>query len=168
MVPALYAGSVPALQRMLANLLKIMDKAAAHAEARRFSPDAYLALRLAPDMLPFAKQIQIASDNAKGCVARLSGQEVPAWPDDEATFEQLRARVQRTLDYVSAAPAEAFQGAEGREVVLKFRHRDPIVFSGEDYLRFFALPNFYFHMTTAYALLRQAGVDLGKADFLGG
>ncbi len=163
----MHNSSVPVFQRMLGNLLKIMDKAEAHAAARKFSPDAYLALRLAPDMLPFAKQIQIASDNAKGCVARLSGQEPPAWADDETTFEQMKARVQRTLDYVSSVPAEAFDGAEAREVVLKFRNRDPIVFTGENYLRFFALPNFYFHVTTAYALLRHGGVELGKGDFLG-
>lgn len=164
----MFGSSVPVFQRMLGNLLKVMDKAEAHAAARKFSPDAYLALRLAPDMLPFAKQIQIASDNAKGCVARLSGQEIPAWPDDETTFEQLRARLQRTLDFVSSVPAAGFDGAEGREVVLKFRNREPVVFTGENYLRFFALPNFYFHVTTAYALLRHAGVELGKSDYLGG
>jgi hypothetical protein len=165
---SMHGSSVPVLQRMLGNLIRIMEKAEAHAAARRFSPDAYLALRLAPDMLPFSKQIQIASDNAKGCVARLSGQEPPAWPDDETTFEQLKARLQRTLDYVGSAPAAGFDGAEAREVVLKFRNRDPIVFTGENYLHHFALPNFYFHVTTAYALLRHAGVELGKGDFLGG
>lgn len=164
----MFGNTVPVFQRMLGNLLAIMDKAEAHAAARKFSPDAYLALRLAPDMLPFAKQIQIASDNAKGCVARLSGQEIPAWADDETTFEQLRARLQRTLEFVSSAPAAAFEGAEAREVVLKFRNREPVVFTGENYLRFFALPNFYFHVTTAYALLRHAGVELGKGDYLGG
>lgn len=164
----MFGCSVPVFQRMLTNLLEIMDKAEAHAAARRFNPDAYLALRLAPDMLPFTKQIQIASDNAKGCVARLAGQEIPAWADDETTFEQLRARLRRTLDYVASVPADAFAGAAGREVVLKFRNRDPIAFTGENYLRFFALPNFYFHVTTAYALLRHAGVELGKNDYLGG
>lgn len=164
----MFGNTVPVFQRMLGNLLKIMDKAEAHAAARKFSPDAYLVLRLAPDMLPFAKQIQIVSDNAKGCVARLSGQEIPAWADDETSFEQLRLRLQRTLDFVASAPAAAFEGAEGREVVLKFRNREPVVFTGENYLRFFALPNFYFHLTTAYALLRHAGVELGKGDYLGG
>lgn len=164
----MHSASVPLLQRMLGNLIKILDKAEAHAAARKFSPDAYLVLRLAPDMLPFSKQIQIVSDTAKGCVARLSGQEPPAWADDETTLEQLKARLQRTLDYVSSVPASAFEGADTREVVMKFRNRDPIVFTGENYLRFFALPNFYFHVTTAYALLRHAGVELGKGDYLGG
>jgi uncharacterized protein len=164
----MHSCSVPIFQRMLGNLLKVMDKAEAHAAARKFSPDAYLPLRLAPDMLPFSKQIQIASDNAKGCAARLAGQDIPAWADDETSFAQLRERLQRTLDYVAGVPASAFEGAEGREVVLKFRNRDPLVFTGEDYLRFFALPNFFFHVTTAYALLRHAGVDLGKGDYLGG
>jgi uncharacterized protein len=163
----MHSASVPVFQRMLGNLLKIMDKAQTHAEARKFSPDNFLALRLAPDMLPFGKQLQIVSDTAKGCVARLTGQEVPAWADDETTFEQLRARLQRTLDYVGSAPAAAFEGADTREVVMKFRNRDPVVFTGENYLRFFALPNFYFHVTTAYALLRAGGVDIGKSDFLG-
>jgi uncharacterized protein len=167
MALTMHNASVPVFQRMLGNLLKIMDKAQAHAEARKFSPDNYLALRLAPDMLPFAKQIQIVSDTAKGCVARLSGQEIPAWADDETTFEQLRARLQRTLDYVGSVPAAAFEGADGREVVMKFRNRDPVSFTGENYLRFFVLPNFYFHITTAYALLRAGGVELGKGDYLG-
>jgi uncharacterized protein len=167
MALTMHNASVPVFQRMLGNLLKIMDKAQAHAEARKFSPDNYLALRLAPDMLPFAKQIQIVSDTAKGCVARLSGQEIPAWADDETTFEQLRARLQRTLDYVGSVPAAAFEGADSREVVMKFRNRDPVSFTGENYLRFFVLPNFYFHITTAYALLRAGGVELGKGDYLG-
>lgn len=164
----MFNASVPVFQRMLGNLLNCLDKAEAHAQARGFSPDNYLALRLAPDMLPFTKQIQIASDAAKGCVARLAGQEVPKWDDTEATFAELRARVQRTLDFVSSAPAAAFDAAETRAIVIPMRNRDPLNFNGGDYLRHFALPNFYFHVTTTYALLRQAGVPLGKGDYLGG
>jgi hypothetical protein len=163
----MHAASVPVFQRMLGNLLNWLDKAEAHAQARKFSPDNYLALRLAPDMLPFLKQIQIASDNAKGCVARLAGQEVPKWDDTENTLADLRARIRRTLDYVASVPAAAFEGSETREIVIPLRNRDPLVFTGEDYLRHFALPNFYFHVTTAYALLRHAGVELGKGDYLG-
>jgi hypothetical protein len=163
----MHSASVPVFQRMLGNLLKWLDKAEAHAQARKFSPDNYLALRLAPDMLPFIKQIQIASDNAKGCVARLAGQEIPKWDDTETTLADARARIQRTLDYVASVPAAAFEGSETREIVIPLRNRDPLVFTGENYLRHFALPNFYFHVTTAYALLRHAGVDLGKSDYLG-
>jgi hypothetical protein len=164
----MFEASAPVFQRMLGNLLNCLAKAEAHAQARGFSPDNYLALRLAPDMLPFTKQIQIASDAAKGCVARLAGQEVPKWDDTEATFADLRARVQRTLDYVASVPAAAFEGAETREIVIPMRNRAPLLFTGENYLRHFALPNFYFHVTTTYALLRQAGVPLGKGDYLGG
>lgn len=168
MPPPMFAASVPVFQRMLGNLLNCLAKAEAHAQSRGFSPDNYLVLRLAPDMLPFTKQIQIASDAAKGCVARLAGQDVPKWDDTEATFAELRARVQRTLDFVSSVPATAFEAAESREIVIPMRNRDPLVFTGENYLRHFALPNFYFHVTTTYALLRQAGVPLGKGDYLGG
>lgn len=167
MADSMFAASVPVFQRMLGNLLKCLDKAEAHAQARGFSPDNYLVLRLAPDMLPFTKQIQIASDAAKGCAARLAGQEVPKWDDTEATFAELRARVQRTLDYLGSVPAAAFDAAAAREVVIPMRNRDPLVFTGDNYLRHFALPNFYFHVTTTYALLRQAGVPLGKGDYLG-
>lgn len=164
---SMYSASVPVFQRMLANTLVWLDKAEAHAAARKFSPDAYLALRLAPDMLPFTKQIQIASDNIKGCVARLAGQEVPKWDDSETTMADLRARIRRTIDFIGAVPASAFEGAETREIVIPLRNRDPLVFSGANYLNHFALPNVYFHLTMTYALLRQAGVEVGKGDFLG-
>ena len=164
---SMYSASVPVFQRMLANTLVWLDKAEAHAAARKFSPDAYLALRLAPDMLPFTKQIQIASDNIKGCVARLAGQEVPKWDDTEITMADLRARIRRTIDFIGAVPASAFEGAETREIVIPLRNRDPLVFSGANYLNHFALPNVYFHLTMTYALLRQAGVEVGKGDFLG-
>ena len=163
----MHSASAPVLQRMLGNLLKWLDKAEAHAAARKFSPDAYLALRLAPDMLPFSKQIQIASDNAKGCMARLAGMEVPKWDDTEVTMADFRERVRRTIEFVGSIPPEALAGSEGREIQIPIRNRDPLVFNGEAYLKHFALPNVYFHLTTAYALLRQAGVDLGKGDYLG-
>src|SRR5574337_444497 len=163
---SMYSASAPILERQLGNMLGWFDKAQAHAAARGFDAVNYLGLRLAPDMLPFSHQIRIASDTAKGCVSRLAGAEAPKWADDEATFDQLRARVQRTIDHVrSFAPAQ-FDGSQAREVLLPRRGREPLRFDGESYLKQFALPNFFFHVTIAYALLRQAGVELGKADYL--
>lgn len=167
MTLSIYSASVPVFERMLANMLAWLDKAKAHAEAKKFDTAVYLHARLAADMLPFPRQIQIACDNAKGCVARLAGVEVPKFEDNEATLDDLRARVQKTLDFVRSVPAEKFEGAEQREIELPMRGREPMRFKGEDYLRHFALPNFYFHATTTYALLRHYGVDVGKTDFLG-
>jgi hypothetical protein len=164
---SMHSASAPVFARMLGNMLRWLDAAEAHAQARQFDPANYLGLRLAPDMLPFTRQIQIASDTAKGCVARLAGAEVPRWDDDEATLDELRARIRRTIDYVKSVPAAQVEGSEGREIVLPMRHGDALHFVGEAYLKHYALPNFYFHATTAYALLRQAGVPLGKRDYLG-
>lgn len=163
----MHSASVPVFTRMLGNVGVWLDKAEAHAAARRFDPANYLGLRLAPDMLPLVRQVQIASDAAKGCVARLVGIEVPRWADEEASLDDLRARVRRTIEYVQAIPAELFEGADSREIVVPLRNRDPLRYSGEDFLRQWALPNFFFHVTTTYALLRHAGVELGKADYLG-
>jgi hypothetical protein len=168
MTISMHSASVPVFQRLLGNLLTWLDKAEAHAQSRGFDSQNYLGLRLAPDMLPLLKQVQIASDAAKGCVARLSGQEVPKWADDEASLDDLRSRVRRTIEYVGSVPAGQIDGSEARQVVLPLRNRDPLQFNGHDYLRQFALPNFFFHVTTTYALLRHAGVPLGKADYLGG
>ena len=164
---SMHAASVPVFVRMLGNLLAWLDKAEAHAQARQFDAQNYLGLRLAPDMLPFARQIQIASDGAKACVARLAGIEVPKWGDDETTLDELRARVRRTIEYVQSFEPARFEGSEQREILVPTRAGEPRRFTGEDYLRFFVLPNFYFHLTTAYALLRHAGVELGKRDYLG-
>jgi hypothetical protein len=117
-------------------------------------------------MLPFAAQIRIAGDSAKACVARLAGLEAPRFEDDEAHLAELRERIRRTLDYIGSVPASAIDGSEEREIVVPLRERDPLRFSGEFYLKHWALPNFFFHANTTYALLRHAGVDLGKADFL--
>lgn len=165
---SMHAASAPVFARMLDNMLRWLEAAKAHAEAKKFSTDVYLTLRLAPDMLPFPKQIQIASDAAKGCVARLAGQEVPKYEDNEASLDELAERIRKTRDYVLSLPVAAFEGAEGREITIPRRSGDPLKFSGIDYLRHFALPNFYFHATTTYALLRHAGVPLGKTDYLGG
>ena len=165
---SMHAASAPAFAKMLGNMLNWLEAAKAHAEAKKFSTDVYLTLRLAPDMLPFAKQIQIASDAAKGCVARLASQEIPKYEDNEATLDDLVERIRKTRDYVLSVPADAFDGSEGREITIPRRTGDPLKFDGSTYLRHFALPNFYFHATTTYALLRHAGVPLGKNDFLGG
>jgi uncharacterized protein len=164
---SMHAASVPLFVRTLTSMLAWLDKAQAHAQARKFDPDNYLGLRLAPDMLPLAKQIQIASDGAKGCVARLSGQEPPKWDDSEVTLDDLRARIRKTIDYVQSVPASAIDGSEAREIVLPMRTSEPLHFKGEAFLKHFVLPNFYFHATMTYALLRQAGVELGKRDYLG-
>ena len=164
---SMYTASVPVFVNTLNAMLKWLDKAQAHAEARKFSPDNYLVLRLAPDMLPFKNQIQIASDMVKGCAARLAGQDAPAWEDNEATLDDLRVRIRKTIDYVQSVPAALIEGSDGREIVLPTRTGDPRRFSGENYLKQFVLPNLFFHAGMTYALLRSAGVELGKKDFLG-
>ena len=167
MTISMYSASVPLLQRQLGALLTWLDKAEAFAAARPFDSVNYLQLRLAPDMLPFVAQIRIASDAAKGCVARLAGQELPKFDDNEASLADLRVRVQKTLDYIGSVPAADIDGSEGRQIVIPMRNREPMHFTGEVFLKHFALPNFFFHVTMAYALLRHAGVALGKMDFLG-
>ena len=163
----MHNSSVPVFVRMFTNMLTWLDKAQAHAETRKFDTANYLGLRLAPDMLPFTKQIQIAADMAKGCVSRLAGVDVPKWVDNETTLDALRERIRKTLDYVQSIPAAQIDGSEGREVLLPTRVGDPLRFTGETYLKHYVLPNLYFHTSMAYALLRQAGVELGKRDYLG-
>ena len=166
MTISMHSASVPVFQRQLGAVLSWLDKAEAHAAARKFDTANYLQLRLAPDMLPLVSQIRIASDAAKGCVARLAGQEPPKFDDNEASVAELRERVQKTLAYVASVPAAAFEGSDGRSITIPMRNRDPLQFTGEVFLRHWALPNFFFHVTMAYALLRHAGVELGKGDFL--
>ncbi|MFN0185571.1 MAG: DUF1993 family protein [Aquabacterium sp.] len=164
----MYEHSVPVLQRQLGCLLDFMDKAEAHAKARGFDVNLFLQTRLTPDMLPFVSQVRIASDAAKGCVARLTGVDNPVFEDNEATMDDCRARVRRTLDFIGSVKADAFAGSAQRTITIPLRNREPVVFNGENFLRHWALPNFFFHVTTAYALLRHGGVPLGKGDFLGG
>lgn len=164
---SMYSASVPVFVRNLNNLLDWLGKAQAHAEARKFDTANYLSMRLAPDMLPFVKQIQIASDGAKGCVARLAGVEIPKWEDTEASLDDLRARIRKTLDFVQSVSAAQIDGSEGRAITITLRSGD-VKFDGQRYLEHWALPNFYFHVMTTYALLRHAGVDLGKQDYLKG
>ena len=164
---SMHSASVPAFVHMLNNMSSWLDKAQAHAEARKFDSVNYLGLRLAPDMLPFTRQVQICTDGAKGCVARLAGLEPPKWEDDEATLNDVRARVRKTVDYALSVPAEQIEGSEAREILLPTRSGEPRRFTGQTYLLTFVLPNFYFHATTTYALLRHAGVEVGKKDYLG-
>ncbi len=168
MTISMHSASAPIFLRQFGAMLGWLDKADEHARARQFDPDNYLQLRLAPDMLPFVSQIRIASDAAKGCIARLAGQEAPKFDDNEASIAELRQRIQMTIDYVASVPASAVDGSEDREIVIPLRNRDPLKMDGRAYLAHFALPNFLFHCSIAYALLRHAGVALGKADFLGG
>ncbi|MDH4611035.1 DUF1993 domain-containing protein [Pseudomonas sp. BN102] len=164
---SMYEASIPVLARMLNNLSNILKKAEANAQARGIEPQVFIESRLAPDMYPLARQVQIASDMAKGCAARLAGVEVPSWADTEASFEELQARIAKTQAFIKGIDAAQLEGSESRTVVLKMRNGD-LSFSGRDYLLNFALPNFYFHLTAAYAILRHNGVDVGKMDYLGG
>ena len=167
MTISMHSASAPIFVKMLTNVLTWLDKAEAHAAARKFDSVNYLGLRLAPDMLPFSKQIQIGSDTVKACMARLSNQEAPKWEDNEATMAELRARMQKTIDYVKSFNAAQIDGSEERTISVPRRTGEPLLFAGEAYLKHYALPNLFFHVTTAYALLRHAGVELGKGDYLG-
>jgi hypothetical protein len=160
------SASTPIFVRMLGNLLTWLDKAEAHAQARKFAPTVYLSARLAPDMLPFTAQIQIACDGAKLGAARLAGVEAPKFDDTEASFAELRERVRATIAFIESVPAAQLDGTEDKEITIP-RRAGPMVMKGEPFLKQFVLPNFFFHLTTTYALLRHNGVELGKADFLG-
>jgi hypothetical protein len=167
MTISMHTASVPLFLRTLNNMLGWLDKAEENAKARNFDPQVFLAERLSPDMMPFSRQIQMATDGAKNCVARLSGAEPPSWEDDEQTFDELRARIRKAIDYVSSIPASQIDGQESQEIVMPAGPDHTIKFSGQEFLTGFSLPNFFFHATMAYALLRQGGVDLGKIDYLG-
>ncbi|MFA5898898.1 MAG: DUF1993 domain-containing protein [Hyphomicrobium sp.] len=166
MTLSMYQASVPAFKRTLIALDAILDKAAANAAERKFDPDILVSARLAPDMFPLARQVQMVSDHAKGCPARLAGVPVPSFPDTEKTLPELKARIAQTLDFIATLTPEQIDGSEARAVSLKAGPRE-LSFTGQDYLVFFALPNFYFHAATAYDILRHNGVPVGKLDFLG-
>jgi len=166
MTISMYRASVPVFTRTLSNLRNILEKAAAHAREHKIDESAFLGARLYPDMLPFTRQVQIATDFARGTSARLAGAEPPAAEDKEASFAELIARVDRTVEYLRTLSAAGIDGSETREIVRPIRG-EPKKFNGLDYLLAFALPNFYFHTTTAYAILRHNGVALGKGDFIG-
>jgi uncharacterized protein len=162
----MFAASVPAFLQMLKNLSAILDKAEAFAAEREIEPEVLLNWRLASDMFPLTRQVQIAADFAKGTTARLAGAEVPKYADDETTFAALKARIAKTVKFVEGFKPKDIDGSETRDITLTVGGQD-MPFKGEPYLVHFALPNFYFHATTAYNILRRCGVEIGKRDFIG-
>ena len=163
---SVYDMTVPVFTRMLTSLLAIMDKAEANAAERKFDTLVLSEARLAPDMIPFRGQIMIATDHVKGCMSRLAGVPVPSWPDTEKTFPELRARIQKALDIVAATTPEQLEGSESRDVLLQIGGKE-VTLVGLDYITQRAMPNFFFHVTTAYNILRLNGVPIGKRDYLG-
>ncbi len=163
---SMYQASVPVFAQVLDALPKVLDKAEAYAAAKKFDPAVLLAARLAPDMFPMSRQVQIACDFAKGATARLAGVDAPGWTDHEKTLAELRERIKKTADYVRSFKPAQIDGSEERDVSVKVAGK-PITFKGQPYLLQFVMPNFFFHTTTAYAILRHNGVELGKRDFIG-
>jgi hypothetical protein len=162
----MYQMSIPVMIRMLGNLKKILKKAEKHAVSKHIETEVLLNARLAPDMFPLKRQIQIATDTAKGCAARLAGKSIPVYKDNEKTFNQLYQRIDRTITLLKKTKASEIDGSENKEIILEFPSAT-LKFRGEKYLLNFVLPNFYFHITTAYAILRHNGVAIGKRDFIG-
>ncbi|GHC89048.1 hypothetical protein GCM10007320_36500 [Pseudorhodoferax aquiterrae] len=163
---SMYQASVPVFQRQLGVLSQLLHKGLAHAQAQGLEPATLVQARLAPDMYPLAGQVQSASDAAKFGAARLAGIVPPRFEDNETSFEELQARIARTLEFLSTLQPAQIDGSEGKSIVLKVGGRE-LPFEGQPYLLGFVLPNFFFHVTTAYAILRHQGVALGKRDFLG-
>ncbi len=166
MTISMHQALVPPFVQMLDSLSAVLAKGTAFAAGRQIEPSVLLQSRLAPDMFPLVRQVQAATDQAKGGAARLAGIEVPSWPDTEASFEELQARVRRAVDYLRGFSAAQIDGSEERAVTIKAGSRE-LHFKGREYLFGFAYPNFYFHVTAAYAILRHNGVEVGKRDFLG-
>jgi hypothetical protein len=162
----MYQASAPRFANTLGNLAVVLDKAQAHCEARKIDPLILTGFRLYPDMFPFSRQVQIACDTAKGATARLAGVEIPKHEDTERTFPELKARIAKTLDFLQSVKAERVEGSEEKEIVLQMRSGERR-YGALQYLLGHALPNVYFHVTTAYNILRHNGVELGKQDYLG-
>jgi hypothetical protein len=162
----MYQASVPTFVQILTALSGVLDKAQAFSAAKKCDPAVLLAARLAPNMFALTQQVQIACDFAKGATARLAGADVPSWPDHEKTFAELQQRIKKTTDFVQTFKPAQIDGSEERDVKLSVGGQ-PVTFKGQPYLIQFVLPNFYFHATTAYAILRHNGVELGKRDFVG-
>jgi uncharacterized protein len=163
---SIHTLAVEQVTHTLQQLVGLLDKGAAHAEAKKFDSAVLVSSRLAPDMLPLSKQVQIVSDTAKFGVARLGGVEAPKWEDNEKTIEELKARVLKTIDFVKSVPASAFEGGEDRDIKIQIPSRT-LEMKGLTYLRGWLLPNFFFHVSMTYAILRHNGVDIGKRDYLG-
>ena len=167
MTISMYQASIPVFIRGLENLSHILEKGAAHAEAKKVDPTVFITSRLYPDMFALARQVQIASDTAKGAAARLSGVENPSFADTESTFPELQERIAKTIAFLNSVKPEQIDGNDDKPVVLPTRSRGDIHFTAQNYLLQQALPNFFFHVTTAYGILRHNGVELGKWDFYG-
>ncbi|HEV7801810.1 MAG TPA: DUF1993 domain-containing protein [Burkholderiales bacterium] len=163
---SMYQVSIPGLLRSLATLSAILDKGAAHAEAKKIDPAVFINARLAPDMFPLSRQVQSVSDAAKGCAARLAGVPVPSFPDTENTFPELQERIAKTVAFLKSVTPAQVDSSENRTITLKLGPKE-VSFASAPYLLHFVLPNFYFHVSMAYAILRHNGVDLGKLDYLG-
>ena len=163
---SMYTMAVEQNAKMLVNLSNLLDKGIAHAQAKKFDSSVLVNARIAPDMFPLSRQVQIACDMVKNGVARLSGTEAPRFEDTEQTMDELKLRVSRTLDFVQSVSAAKLEGSEDRDIKIPLRDRT-LEMKGLQYLRGFVLPNFYFHVTMTYALLRHNGVELGKMDFTG-
>lgn len=163
----MHSAFIPVAIRSLTSLSAILGKAAAHCETRKIDPNAFLTARIFPDMFPLTRQVQIATDMVKGAAGRLAGIEIPKYEDDEASFTELQARLEKTVAFLKTVQPEQLIGKEDTQIVLNLRTRT-LEFKGQDYLTGFVLPNMYFHVTTAYNLLRQGGLEIGKSDFLGG
>lgn len=166
MTISMYEASVPRFVGMLHSLSALLDKAQAHAEAKKIAPAVLPAARLFPDMYPLTRQVQIACDFAKGAVARLAGIEVPKYADDEQSFAELQARIAKTIAFVESVDIALINASSGRDISLTAGGQE-MHFKGQPYLLGFALPNFYFHLVTAYNILRHNGVEIGKRDFMG-
>lgn len=165
MALSMYQASIPVFISKLNNLSAILKKGEAYALARKIEPEVLVNARLYPDMFPLSRQIQIATDVVKGCAARLAGTEVASFPDTEKTFPELQARIAKTVELLKAFTPQQIDGSQQRKVTLKLKGKDTS-FLGQPYLLHFVLPNFYFHISMAYAILRHNGVDIGKADYL--
>jgi len=162
----MYQASIPSFLRMSGNLSVILDKAAAHAEVKNIDPSIFVNARLTPDMFPLSRQVQIATDMVKGCAARLAGIEVPGYEDNESTFAGLQARIAKTIAFLDSVNPAQIDGSEDRPITVKFGSRE-LGFIGQDYLLDFVIPNFHFHLTTSYSILRHHGVEIGKIDYTG-
>jgi hypothetical protein len=168
MTISMYSASVPVFKNMLGNLSHCLDKAQAHAEARKFDPKVLVEDRLAPDMLPFKRQVQIACDACKNGLARLAGVEAPKFEDNESTLAELKERIRKTLDFLDSVPRASVDGTDDKDITFPAGRDVTRTLKGEAYLLGVALPNLFFHVTTAYAILRHNGVELGKGDYLTG
>lgn len=167
MTISMYSASIPVFKQMLNSLRNVLTKADAHATARNIAPDALLQARLFPDMFPLLRQVQIAADFARGVSARLAGSAVPAYEETEKTFADLQALIGKTLAFIDELDANRFEGSQEREIVLRPGTPKEKKLSGQSYLLHYGLPQFFFHVTTAYAILRHNGVDIGKKDYMG-